>query len=186
MTRQFLQVVEVSHVDECCSKVAAKIITANLDGQLPRVRRLTKSDPREYSNKARACELFREGRSTIDLIIALRQPFEAVRAWPRSYIAESASLFVAEPTSTKMREALSALRSSRASSHGNDGVSAGGAARRQLRRRREMPVLGRNCHRARGSSQTRGFAVPSESGKAGARVRSMPANCGVVIETPSR
>jgi hypothetical protein len=73
---------------------------------LARARALASADPSPGELAARACELFREGRSTIDVIIALRQPFEVVREWQRSYIAESASLFVPEPTSTKMREAF--------------------------------------------------------------------------------
>jgi len=37
---------------------------------------------------ARACELFREGRGSIDVIIALRQSFDIVLEWQRKYVAE--------------------------------------------------------------------------------------------------
>jgi hypothetical protein len=53
---------------------------------------------------ARACELFREGKGAIDVIIALRQPFDVVREWQRSYVAESETLFVPEPLAHEMKE----------------------------------------------------------------------------------
>jgi hypothetical protein len=55
---------------------------------------------------ARACELFREGRGVVDVVIALRQPFDVVREWQNSYIAESGSLVVSEVLAQQMKEAF--------------------------------------------------------------------------------
>jgi len=53
---------------------------------------------------ARACELFREGKSAVDVVIALRQPFDAVLEWQRSYVAASGCLFVPDAVASKMKE----------------------------------------------------------------------------------
>ncbi len=53
---------------------------------------------------ARACELFREGKGSIDVIIALRQPFEVVLEWQRKYAAESGSLLVPESLAVRLKE----------------------------------------------------------------------------------
>jgi hypothetical protein len=55
---------------------------------------------------ARACELFREGRGVVDVVIALRQPFELVREWQRSYLADAGTLLVPEVLAHQMREAF--------------------------------------------------------------------------------
>ena len=55
---------------------------------------------------ARACELFREGKGSIDLIIALRQSFDVVLEWQRKYVAESGSLLIPETLATKLRESF--------------------------------------------------------------------------------
>jgi hypothetical protein len=55
---------------------------------------------------ARACELFREGKGSIDVIIALRQPFDVVLEWQRKYVAESGSLLVPEALATRLKEAF--------------------------------------------------------------------------------
>ncbi len=55
---------------------------------------------------ARACELFREGKGSIDVIIALRQPFDIVLEWQRKYVAESGSLLVPESLAVRLKEAF--------------------------------------------------------------------------------
>jgi hypothetical protein len=55
---------------------------------------------------ARACELFREGKNAIDVIIALRQPFDLVLEWQRLYAEVAGTLFVPEPLSRAMKEAF--------------------------------------------------------------------------------
>jgi hypothetical protein len=55
---------------------------------------------------ARACELFREGKNAVDVIIALRQPFEVVLEWQRAYVEVAGSLFVPESLSRAIKEAF--------------------------------------------------------------------------------
>jgi hypothetical protein len=43
---------------------------------------------------ARACELFREGKDAVDVVIALRQPFEVVLPLQRTFTQESRSLLL--------------------------------------------------------------------------------------------
>jgi hypothetical protein len=53
---------------------------------------------------ARACVLFREGKGSIDVIIALRQSFDVVLEWQRKYVAESGSLLLPEPLASRLKE----------------------------------------------------------------------------------
>jgi hypothetical protein len=55
---------------------------------------------------ARACELFRDGKNAIDVIITLRQPFEIVLHWQRSYVEAAGSLFVPESLARAIKEAF--------------------------------------------------------------------------------
>jgi hypothetical protein len=55
---------------------------------------------------ARACELFRESKGVVDVVIALRQPFDIVREWQRAYVAESESMLVPESLARQMRESF--------------------------------------------------------------------------------
>ncbi len=53
---------------------------------------------------ARACELFREGKTAVDVVIALRQAFDSVLEWQQLYVKSSGSLFVPEALARKMME----------------------------------------------------------------------------------
>jgi hypothetical protein len=55
---------------------------------------------------ARACELFRHGKGAVDVVIALRQPFEVVLELRRAYVAEEACLFVPESIAARIRESF--------------------------------------------------------------------------------
>ena len=46
---------------------------------------------------ARACELFREGKGIVDVVIALRQPFEVVKALNQSFLEDQGILLVPGP-----------------------------------------------------------------------------------------
>jgi hypothetical protein len=53
---------------------------------------------------ARACELFREGKDVVDVVVALRQPFEVVLALQRMFVLESGSFIVPRVIADQLAE----------------------------------------------------------------------------------
>ena len=51
---------------------------------------------------ARACQLFREGKTIVDVVIALEQPFEAVQALYRAFAGDSTGMHLPLPLVERM------------------------------------------------------------------------------------
>jgi hypothetical protein len=51
---------------------------------------------------ARACRLFREGKSVVDVVIELEQPFEVVQPLYRAFMEGSGGLYVPAPMAERM------------------------------------------------------------------------------------
>jgi hypothetical protein len=51
---------------------------------------------------ARACELFRDGKTVVDVVIALEQPFEVVQSLYRAYLEDTAGMHVSTPLVERM------------------------------------------------------------------------------------
>jgi hypothetical protein len=61
---------------------------------IARTRTLSGGVTSEGEIAARACELFREGKSAVDVVIELRQPFEVVQRLQRAFLSDSGSLIL--------------------------------------------------------------------------------------------
>jgi len=53
---------------------------------------------------ARACQLFRDGKTIVDVVIALEQPFDVVQGIHRAFAEDSGTLYVPPAVAEKMAE----------------------------------------------------------------------------------
>jgi hypothetical protein len=63
---------------EVAALASSRRVRANTDGEIA----------------ARACELFREGKGVVDVVIELHQPFDVVQPLARAYLEDDGGLFV--------------------------------------------------------------------------------------------